>query len=58
MPSYLVTWVIDIEADSPEKAAKEALVIQRRPNSIATVFEVLDKGTDVTTGVDLNPEEG
>ncbi len=58
MTSYLITWIIDIEADSPEEAAEEALTIQRRPNSIATVFEVLDMGTDVTTTVDLNPEEG
>jgi hypothetical protein len=37
---YVVTWKIDIEADSPEAAAREALRIQRNPESIATVFQV------------------
>ncbi len=37
---YLVTWQIDIEADSAEEAAREALHIQRNPDSIATVFYV------------------
>lgn len=58
MVSYLVIWMIDIEADSPQEAAEEALRIHRDPESIATVFEILDKGTDVTTIIDLNPEEG
>lgn len=38
--SYRVTWSIDIEADSSEEAAKEALQIMRDPNSTATVFDV------------------
>lgn len=38
MPKYLVTWAIDIEADSPEEAALEARRIQVDPESIATVF--------------------
>jgi len=37
---YHVTWVIDVEAKSPKAAAKEALRIQKDPESIATVFEV------------------
>ncbi|GAT02504.1 hypothetical protein [Mycolicibacterium fortuitum] len=37
---YRVEWTIDIEAASPEQAARQALVIQRGPDSIATVFEV------------------
>lgn len=39
---YLVTWRIDIEADSPREAARMALDIQRDPDSIATVFEIRD----------------
>lgn len=46
MPEYRVTWDIDIEADSPEEAAKKALEIQRRPDSIATVFDVQRKLPD------------
>ena len=37
---YLVTWAIDLYADTPEEAAQQALVIQRDPASIATVFSV------------------
>lgn len=40
MTRYLVTWEIDIEADSPREAAEAALHIQRDPDSIATVFKV------------------
>ena len=39
---YRVTWRIDIEADSPREAAERALAIQRKPESIATVFDVTD----------------
>lgn len=42
MKSYRVRWEIDIEADSPEEAAQEALAIQRDEDSIATVFNVID----------------
>lgn len=37
---YLVEWAIDVEADTPYEAAVEALIIQRDPTSIATVFVV------------------
>lgn len=40
MPEYLVEWTIELEADSPEEAARLALAIQRDPNSTATVFYV------------------
>ena len=40
MTSYLVKWEIDIEADSPIKAAKEARLIQQDPFSEALVFDV------------------
>lgn len=51
MNEYTVTWAIDIDADTPEEAAKEAMAIQRDPDSIATVFMVSDGKT--TTKVDL-----
>lgn len=50
---YLVGWTIDIEAESPVDAAKQALAIQRNPNSIATVFTVHREGADGVTTVDL-----
>ena len=37
---YLVEWAIDIEADTKQEAAVEALRIQRDPNSTATLFEI------------------
>ena len=39
---YKVTWTIDVEADSPEEAARAALEMQRRSDSWATHFEVQD----------------
>lgn len=43
---YLVTWKIDIDAASPEEAARKAFEIQRSPESIAKYFEIQkrDKG--------------
>jgi len=38
--NYRVIWEIDIEADTPEEAAAEALAIQRDPCSFLPVFEV------------------
>lgn len=37
-----VTWVVDVEAETAVGAAKEALAMQRDPDSIATVFDVSD----------------
>ena len=42
MTSYRVKWLIDIDAESPEKAALQALRIQLDPTSTATVFEVVE----------------
>ena len=43
MTNYLVRWEIEIDADSPAKAAEAALHIQRDSDSIATVFEVYQR---------------
>jgi predicted solute-binding protein len=40
MPSYLVTWEIDIEAISLVEAAKEALEIMQDKDSEALYFRV------------------
>ena len=40
MTRYLVSWEIDIDADTPEDAAKQALEIHRDPESTAEVFKV------------------
>ena len=41
-PSYRVRWEIDLDADTPEEAAATAAMIQRDPDSLATVFDVID----------------
>jgi hypothetical protein len=40
MPSYLVTWEIDIEAKDEVEAAKEALEIMQDKDSEALYFRV------------------
>ena len=50
--TYLVEWYIDIEADTPEAAAREALTLQRDPESTATVFHVTNRHGE-TAAVDL-----
>ena len=43
---YRVNWLIDIEADNHEEAARKALTIQRDPESIGDVFMVAAPGGD------------
>ena len=40
MAAYLVSWDIELDAESAIDAARQALVIQRDPRSTATVFRV------------------
>ncbi len=40
MAHYRVKWEIDIEADTAQEAAQQALDIQRDAESTATVFHV------------------
>lgn len=52
MTEYLVAWRIDLDVDSPQEAALNALAVQRDSQSSATVFDVTDeRGATVT--VDL-----
>ena len=53
MAQYLVTWEIDIEADSDEEAAAKALEIQRDPESTATFFRVTHRNSGEETAVDV-----
>lgn len=52
MNVYQVGWVLETEAVTPLEAARTALVIQRDPDSIATVFAVTDSSGEITE-VDL-----
>lgn len=40
MPEYLITWKINISAENPLEAAKEARKTQLDKGSLATIFEV------------------
>lgn len=42
MPTYRVIWRIDIQAESAVAAAKRAREVQREPESIAPLFEVIE----------------
>lgn len=55
MTTYLVTWDIHVEADSPEEAARRALEIQRDPTSTATVF-IINDGTSDPITIDAEEE--
>jgi hypothetical protein len=56
MTQYVVTWQIFVEARTPEEASREALAVQRNPESEATCFDVLDEaGHDVTVVVRDEP---
>lgn len=47
---YLVRWSIDLDAETPEEAAAEALRIQRDTGSTATFFEVFESHEPNTLG--------
>lgn len=53
---YVVSWFIDIEADSPEEAARKALTIQRNCASWATVFTVREP-SGIEHNVDLDHDD-
>jgi hypothetical protein len=55
MAEYLVTWEINLNAESPLEAARKALTIHRDPKSTATVFVVTDEEGE-TKQIDLEEE--
>ncbi|MEZ5846504.1 MAG: hypothetical protein R3C70_07120 [Geminicoccaceae bacterium] len=57
MPSYLVQWNIDVDADNPLRAAEQAWEIMRRHGSMANVFEVLDLENASSAHIDLSDPE-
>jgi hypothetical protein len=56
MASYLVEWSIDIDAESPEEAARLALATQRDPDSTAVMFYVRSDDRPSGVMVDLLDE--
>ena len=53
---FHVSWEIEIDADSAEDAAKQALALIVSQATMAHVFDVTDEGGDVTR-VDLDDPE-
>lgn len=54
---FRLRWEIDVSASSSREAAEKALQIQRKPDSIATVFDVVDRDGKILETVDLTPDE-
>ena len=50
---YRITWMIELEAESPEAAARQALAIHRDPQSLATIFDVTDAQGSSAVMVDV-----
>lgn len=50
---YRIMWSIDVEADNVWLAAQRALEIQRNPESIAFIFDVIDTKTTRSRTIDL-----
>jgi hypothetical protein len=50
---YHVVWEIDINAQSPRDAAKEAQAIQQDKDTVATVFDVTEEDSDKIVRIDL-----
>lgn len=59
MPGYVVTWTVDIfGADSPREAAQKAFDMVRKPDTTATVFDVIEHdGDGIPARVDLLEED-
>jgi hypothetical protein len=57
MRSYRVTWIIDVEAENHEDAARQALETMQDPNSTALVFDVREHHGSESVTVDLWEEE-
>ncbi len=53
MPEYLIEWTIELDAESPEDAARAALAIMRDPDSQSTVFKVYDESGEYVN-IDLS----
>lgn len=54
MTSYRVEWAIDVEADNAAQAAQLAHAMMRKPNTTATVYDVMQMDSpDDPVRVDL-----
>lgn len=56
MQSYSVSWEIELDAETPQDAAREAWKIMRTTDSTANCFTVCDEKGNVTR-IDLQTEK-
>ena len=56
MKTYLVSWYIHVDAEDPHDAAKQALGMQRDPESIATIFTITDAKSSICIDADTGAE--
>ena len=56
MTEFTVDWTININASTAEEAARQAFDIMSKPDTTATVFNVIDESGDAKS-VDLLEEE-
>ena len=54
---YLISWFVDVDDDSPYEAARQALGMQRDPESTATIFTVRDKQSGESVCIDADSGE-
>jgi len=54
---YKISWEIELDADNPLAAAKEALEMHRDSNSVSTMFYVQAEGSKDVFSVDLNEDD-
>jgi hypothetical protein len=50
---YLVSWEIEVKADNPIEAAKQARAAQTQSGTRSTVFQVFNEGAEDAVRVDL-----
>lgn len=53
--NFLVSWEINVDAETPLEAAQEAHRLMKKARSTANVFDVIDENAD-TTRIDLQEE--
>ena len=57
MTWYLVKWEVDLWADSPEEAARQAREVQLDKGSTATCFNIVDNSKNKQFFIDLEKEQ-
>jgi hypothetical protein len=50
---YFVSWEIEVKAENPVEAAKQARAAQTRPGTRSTVFQVYSEDAEDAVRVDL-----